>query len=90
MAELPKYMCFRVFSENGLKVFIEPVEPEEVAEDLRPVRRGRWREVFRQPESATAAICECSACKDTVWVYAGPRAWKYCPSCGADMRGGGT
>ena len=33
-----------------------------------------------------AYICECSVCKDTVWVYKNEdRRWKYCPNCGAKM-----
>lgn len=37
---------------------------------------------------ATACICECSECKDTIWVYKkADRKWNYCPNCGADMRG---
>lgn len=45
MAEFPKYICFRIVpgaEGHSLKVAIERVEPEEVAEDLRPVVRGRW------------------------------------------------
>ena len=54
-------------------------------------RRGRWIVVsdgYGNGE-ATACICECSECKDTIWVYKkSDRKWKYCPNCGARMDGG--
>lgn len=51
-------------------------------------RTGRWIVVsdgYGNGE-ATACICECSECKDTIWVYKkSDRKWKYCPNCGARM-----
>lgn len=52
---------------------------------LEPVKHGHWREVQRIHEKDHTAICECSLCGDTVWVYDGQRAWNYCPNCGAKM-----
>lgn len=49
------------------------------------VRHGHWIEVQRIHETDHTAICECSLCGDTVWVYDGQRAWNYCPRCGAKM-----
>lgn len=49
------------------------------------VKHGHWIEVQRIHEKDHTAICECSLCGDTVWVYDGQRAWKYCPTCGAKM-----
>ena len=53
-------------------------------------RTGRWIVVsdgYGNGE-ATACICECSECKDTIWVYKkSDRKWKYCPNCGARMEG---
>ena len=46
---------------------------------------GHWIEVQRIHEKDHTAICECSLCGDTVWVYDGQRAWNYCPNCGARM-----
>lgn len=49
-------------------------------------RKGHW-EVVSDGYSDNAYICECSECKDTVWVYKdADRKWNYCPNCGADMR----
>lgn len=53
--------------------------------DVEPVKHGHWVEVQRIHETDHTAICECSLCGDTVWVYDGQRAWNYCPSCGAKM-----
>lgn len=51
-------------------------------------RKGHW-EVVSDGYSDNAYICECSECKDTVWVYKdADRKWNYCPNCGADMREG--
>lgn len=48
--------------------------------------KGHW-EVVSDGYSDNAYICECSECKDTVWVYKdADRKWNYCPNCGADMR----
>lgn len=85
MAKLPKYICLRVVPD-GLKGYIELVEPEEVAEDLRPVRRERWVKY----ESCGGFWYECSVCKGDAllkgWgqldVYLSP----YCPHCNADLR----
>lgn len=49
------------------------------------VKHGHWIEVQRIHEKDHTAICECSLCGDTVWVYDGQRAWNYCPNCGAKM-----
>lgn len=54
----------------------------------KPPRKGHW-EVVSDGYSDNAYICECSECKDTVWVYKdADRRWNYCPNCGADMREG--
>lgn len=54
-------------------------------QDQEP-RKGHWQ-VVSDGYSDNAYICECSECKDTVWVYKNAdRKWNYCPNCGADMR----
>ena len=55
------------------------------AQATSEVRHGHWVEVQRIHEADHTAICECSLCGDTVWVYDGQRAWNYCPNCGAKM-----
>ena len=52
------------------------------------VKHGRWITVSDGYGNgvATASICECSLCKDTIWVYKNDkRKWKFCPNCGAIM-----
>ena len=58
---------------------------EHLAPTVDPVKHGHWIEVQRIHETDHTAICECSLCGDTVWVYDGQRAWNYCPNCGAKM-----
>lgn len=30
-------------------------------------------------------ICECSECKESVWIYKDTETWNYCPKCGLKM-----
>lgn len=57
--------------------------------DVRPVRRGRWvdEHVYKQTMSGKIydGFTYCSNCKqDFSFGYRS----KFCPNCGADMRGG--
>lgn len=48
-------------------------------------KTGHWK-VLSDGYGENAYICECSKCKDTVWVYKGAdRKWNYCPNCGTKM-----
>lgn len=61
------------------------------APTIDPVKHGRWITVSDGYGNgvATASICECSLCKDTIWVYKNDkRKWKFCPNCGARMEKG--
>lgn len=51
--------------------------------DVRPVARAKWDVVEKPLEKAT--ICECSECKNRIWMYDGDDGWNFCPNCGADM-----
>ena len=53
------------------------------ASNVRPVVRGKWREV---ESGKSGHLCECSACKEWILFYYGFVA-NFCPNCGADMRG---
>lgn len=60
--------------------------------DLPPVtpqpKSGHWIKVS-DGYGDNAYICECSECKDTVWVYKdADRKWNYCPNCGSRMSEG--
>jgi formamidopyrimidine-DNA glycosylase len=50
-------------------------------------KTGHWIKVS-DGYGDNAYICECSECKDTVWVYKdADRKWNYCPNCGCRMKG---
>lgn len=58
------------------------------AADVRPVARGKWRKAdnpsFSPFDDSGAYIFFCSVCGKSHG-----HAYRFCPSCGADMRGGG-
>ena len=70
----------RLFA-RGLSLAYDIVNKQPTVEP----KHGHWIEVQRIHEKDHTAICECSLCGDTVWVYDGQRAWNYCPNCGAKM-----
>jgi len=62
---------------------------DEIIKQLPPVTPqpmiGHWI-LVSDGYGDNAYICECSECKDTVWVYKdADRKWNYCPNCGAKM-----
>lgn len=67
---------------NDLEVEVVDVEPQRM--------RGRWERTV----IGKARHIICSSCKvgyyaqDVPHDLSGNVAWKYCPECGADMRGG--
>lgn len=72
-----------IYSFNdGIDTAISSISVEVPAADVRPVVRGRWE------WNKHYGLYQCSNCHnsyvDIEWVKEGK--WKYCPSCGADMR----
>lgn len=50
-------------------------------------KRGHWIFRIRYSDHPGSALCECSYCRNIVWVYDDPRRrFKYCPMCGAEMK----
>lgn len=45
-------------------------------------KKGRW--VIAE-EFGFGNICECSECKESVWIYKNTNTWNYCPKCGIKM-----
>ena len=61
------------------------------AADVRPVKRGEWKETMEPMGWTEEACAECSVCGETFVLdeYAIEdiqREFKFCPRCGADMR----
>lgn len=83
---------FTVINTHGHYTKEEEGQAQELAisalsTDVRPNIHGHWK-VLSDGYGDNAYICECSECKDTVWVYKdADRKWNFCPNCGADMRG---
>lgn len=80
------YMC------DAGEVFLDAADrirlcwlPEIPAEDVRPVVRGEW------VPSEYPGHLTCSNCHDAFVLPDWPTEtkWRFCPQCGADMRGGG-
>ena len=63
------------------------------AENVAPVRHGRWIHTEEQLGWKDVDCMECSACHDS-WIieedycFDDMQLWNYCPSCGAKMDGG--
>ena len=79
---LDMYECLRSYYGDAWRDAQKAIDD---APTVDPVKHGHWIEVQRIHETDHTAICECSLCGDTVWVYDGQRAWNYCPNCGAQM-----
>ena len=52
------------------------------AENVAPVRHGRWIE---QERYTFGVMYDCSVCGNR--ILDNGHSWNYCPNCGADMRG---
>lgn len=58
---------------------------EKKAADVRPVVRGYWEFPIFMDSDANDPRCKCSVCGSIETPLA---RHKFCPNCGADMRGG--
>ncbi len=67
-------------AETDYDFFREMIKAQP-AVDVVEVKRGEWIEL---PSKGIGNTAECSICHDNVYGY---NACKYCPNCGADMRG---
>lgn len=82
----PDGVCKLYTDEHFTSFCIDGPCPHE--EPIPDVKHGRWIVVSDGYGNGDAAahICECSECKDTIWVYKkATRRWNYCPNCGAVM-----
>lgn len=75
------------YAEEPYKAFCEFIDSISPVKSQEP-KTGKWK-VVSDGYGDNAYICECSECKDTVWVYkVADRKWNYCPNCGAKMKEG--
>ena len=76
--------------EGGIKdACCDIIEKIDNLPTIEPERkRGKWSVEF-SPAYKGGAYCECSQCnyKFAMGAYFEPDEWKFCPNCGADMRG---
>ena len=56
----------------------------EPAADVTPVRHGRWMNANSRPKTYWR---RCTACGGLAYFCGIGCSYKYCPNCGADMRG---
>ena len=68
-------------SLNYSSADIESKLSDMPAEDVAPVRHGRW---IRAGYACGETEWQCSSCKETEWRTSSDRL-KYCPFCGAMM-----
>lgn len=76
--DLDDYHFFRAVDEEAIAEM-----PTLTLDDLRP--KGRWEWLGPYRYNNDGMIGTCSVCKERLRLF----AHNYCPSCGADMRGGG-
>lgn len=68
-----------------LSEYIIDAIADAVVKKMQEQKTGYWK-VVSDVYGDNSYICECSECKDTVWVYKdADRRWNYCPNCGARM-----
>ena len=83
--EFGKIFLKSIENEKGSATY-EFVETAVKMMEQEP-KTGHWIKVS-DGYGDNAYICECSECKDTVWVYKdADRKWNYCAHCGCRMKG---
>lgn len=78
---------FRSASLEGIEALM--VEGEFLDIEYEPERKaGRWKQKF-SPVYKGGGYTECSNCKYkfSIGAYFEAETWKYCPECGARMKG---
>ena len=90
-------ICLKGIKSLGHDLFTEQKDFQEcldmAIEELQAVtiqpKTGRWVVVSDgdgDGDGDGTYICECSECKETLWVYKdAEHRWNYCPDCGAKM-----
>ena len=73
------------YVDAGIRIAIGKVCDAPTIEERKT---GKWSVEF-SPAYKGGAYCECSQCnyKFAMGAYFEPDEWKFCPNCGADMRG---
>ena len=71
--------------KNSLMYVWKHIQDMQTIEERKT---GKWSVEF-SPAYKGGAYCECSQCnyKFAMGAYFEPDEWKFCPNCGADMRG---
>ena len=82
-----------LWEAEGCEGYCEMVADVETCLDdlpsVQPERKtGKWSVEF-SPDYMGGAYCECLQCncKFAMGAYFEPDEWKFCPDCGAEMRG---
>ena len=84
--------CLSCYNGEVLDLVLTEID-EAPAADVRPVVRGRWIKshaiVGIDAKTCDVKIGETDKCSECGEEFVRPiKEYKFCPSCGADMRGG--